>query len=89
MAARTESFRLVRSEDLYVRERGVMHHSEKQQLVYWLCPCGCDGVVGITVAPGGWTMAEEDGVPTISPSILHHNCGAHYFIRGGRVEWCG
>lgn len=89
MAERTDSYRLVRSEDLFVRESGVMHYCEKAQKITWRCPCGCGFVVGTPVGPGGWTFEEANGVATLSPSIATQPCGAHYFIRGGRVEWCG
>lgn len=25
----------------------------------------------------------------LHPELATQPCGAHYFIRGGRVEWCG
>jgi hypothetical protein len=78
----------VTAADLYTRETGVMLYDAATGMAHWRCPCGCGDLVGIRVGPGGWTLEEGPNGATISPSILHHNCGAHYFIRNGRVEWC-
>jgi hypothetical protein len=51
---------------------------------YWFIGCPtCKG-------PGALakhTVTEHDGLITVSPSILC-GCGAHYFIRQNKIEWC-
>ena len=51
-----------------------------------ICPCGCGNVVVTPInMPSAWSYSEgEDGLPTLNPSILNP-CGAHYFIRDGRI----
>lgn len=56
-----------------------------------------------SIGAGGWTFDGNLDAPTFSPSVLHHAHGGvvdgpnefkpqvqcHYFIRAGRIEFCG
>ena len=37
-----------------------------------------------------WKLAVgEDGKPSLSPSVWRRrDCGCHFWLKGGRVDWC-
>lgn len=57
------------------------------------CPCGCGRTIELLLieeAEPRWKLTvESDGRPTLSPSVwLKDGCKSHFWLRGGRVEWC-
>lgn len=58
-----------------------------------LCPCGCGEKISLNTLPDDsprWTLEEHDGVPSIRPSVWRRvGCRSHFFLRRGRIEWCG
>lgn len=57
------------------------------------CPCGCGDTIELLVideARPRWDVAlDRDGRPTLSPSVWRKKgCRSHFWLRGGRVEWC-
>lgn len=60
----------------------------------FVCPCGCQKVVWLNLLRGHrprWSVSvSERGVPTVSPSVNRHvGCKSHFFLRSGRIVWCG
>jgi hypothetical protein len=57
-----------------------------------LCP-RCKDHIQIQTARGksNWVLRDDWlNRPTIHPSVWETNaCGAHFFVRQGRVVWCG
>jgi len=59
-----------------------------------LCPCGCESVIHLSLIPTerpSWKVFfAKDGSPTLTPSVCRTNgCGSHFFLREGRILWCG
>ncbi|MDN3563719.1 DUF6527 family protein [Paeniroseomonas aquatica] len=57
------------------------------------CPCGCGDTIELLVideAKPRWDIAlDGNGRPTLSPSVWRKKgCRSHFWLRGGRVEWC-
>jgi hypothetical protein len=56
-----------------------------------VCPrCGDHIQLQTAQARSSWSLARDWlHRPTISPSVWEKNsCGAHFFVRKGRVVWC-
>lgn len=69
---------------------GVAYLPADKSAVGFLCPCGCGREVFLPLdGEHGrqWRLESVDPL-TISPSILDKGCGAHYFIRAGKVDFC-
>lgn len=77
---------------------GIMWEDEECGKVLFICPCGCGSRSEIPVNPDfwgknqSWSLEKDiEGRPTLSPSIWSQKerggCGAHYFIRDGKVQW--
>ena len=69
-----------------------IHQVQGGYIIFFICPCGCGEVSrlyhGVIGPPHEWDLDRE--TITISPSINNpKGCKAHYFIRNGKVEWCG
>tara|TARA_R110002051_G_scaffold73558_1_gene133589 strand:- start:5330 stop:5665 length:336 start_codon:yes stop_codon:yes gene_type:complete len=57
------------------------------------CPCGCGDRLELLLVPEAkprWTVISPDGAPpSLHPSVWRQSgCGAHFWIRDGRVHWC-
>src|SRR6478752_6425041 len=69
-----------------VGENGHLWH------VVLVCPCGCGEQIALNLLTDDspcWTLSEASGVPTLHPSVWRHvECRSHFFLRGGRIEWC-
>ena len=59
--------------------------------VAYLCPCEKHHLIMLPIKPrdNGWEYTENDGKPTMNPSIFTHGplCESHYFIRDGEFVW--
>ena len=58
------------------------------------CPGGCGQVLHMNLIADTtpvWRLVEHpDGTATLSPSVWRQEgCGCHFWLRRGRVEWCG
>jgi hypothetical protein len=56
------------------------------------CPKGCGHALSMNLLPAEhpcWTLeVHDDRTATLSPSIWRkHDCGCHFFLRRGRIEW--
>lgn len=62
----------------------------------WLrfrCPCGCGEELALNLMRSHhpcWTatLHDLDGTMSVSPSVDSTSCGAHFWIRHNRVDWC-
>lgn len=78
-------------------EPGVIYVEADGKSIAYLCPCGgthpdkdCQKYVQTIPIDGsrGWSFQDNNGVPTISPSIFRKPPdGCHYFITNGLVQW--
>lgn len=64
-----------------------------QKWAYLRCPCGCGEVIMLSLnharRPRWSVTIDARGRPTIYPSVRQiAGCFSHFWIRGGRVEWC-
>ena len=66
---------------------GVLYVSRAAGKAIHRCPCRCGAASITSIAAAGWEFTQVDNVPSLSPSILNQPCGAHYFIRDGKVVW--
>ncbi len=58
-----------------------------------LCPCGCGRILHMNLLPDDrpcWSLTRHaDGTATLHPSVWRtKDCGAHFWFRHGRVQWC-
>ena len=78
---------------------GIIYVEYDLKSISYICPCNgthqdgdCSRWLQSIPIDGsrGWSFKDENGVPTISPSIFRNPSknGCHYFIRSGKVEWC-
>lgn len=66
-------------------ETDVLYVSNTFEIAMHLCACGCGFKTVTPLNPGEWKLTSG---PTLSPSIGQRICGAHYWIRGGKIVWC-
>ena len=57
------------------------------------CPGGCGQIISLSLNPSRrprWSFGSDFWTrPAIEPSVHQRNaCGCHFWIRGGRVDWC-
>lgn len=65
-----------------VLEFGKIYYSEEYLTSCHSCLCGCGQQICIPIKPGEWTLTENNGKVSISPSLLQrHGCKSHYIIR--------
>ena len=74
-----------------IRE-GEMWISMEHGTINLRCPCGCGSLTVLTLDPSRWQLYFDgedvtiEGNPT-SSIWTAAECGSHYFIREGKVEW--
>jgi|SRR5579862_2668756 len=59
-----------------------------------VCPCGCGELLHLSLLPEDcptWSLSVDGrDLPTLYPSVWRKDgCRSHFFLRGGRVVWCG
>jgi hypothetical protein len=59
-----------------------------------LCPEGCGIVINLNLLPDDhpcWHLTvDAGGKPTLHPSVWRREgCRTHFFVRAGRIDWCG
>jgi hypothetical protein len=64
------------------------HYSRRFEMAALSCACGCGHRVMLNLLDQHQLDLEE-GLPTVSPSILVSDapCLSHFFIRRGQVQW--
>jgi Family of unknown function (DUF6527) len=60
----------------------------------FLCPCGCGSVIYASLVDRSsphWRLRRHfGGAVTLQPSVRRtKGCRSHFWLRRGRVEWCG
>jgi len=58
---------------------------------YFLCPCGCKTVAGITINPpdpNGLEWNEDENHPTVRPSIDINHGHWHGYLAEGKFKLC-
>lgn len=84
------------SEAKYVGERKIWPKGSHGDVGYWLlqgpnkrwmmaCP-RCGEIVGLY---DHQVTVDADGIVTISPSVGHTSCKAHYYVRQGKIQVLG
>ncbi len=72
-------------------EEGKLYISEKYKTATHLCACGCKCKTITPLKEGEWTMTNNNGSITLSPSIGNFSgenpYHAHYFIRDNKILW--
>lgn len=65
-----------------------LHYSRRFEMAALACACGCGHRVMLNLLDQHH-LVMEDGLPTVTPSILVADapCLSHFYIRRGRVEW--
>ena len=92
---RTDSYEGLLSASAHKRgEYWLVHCSDSSPKggLIGLCPGVCGRFLYLNIDAGAgpsWShKVEEDGTLTISPSVRDMKCGAHFWMRKGRVEFC-
>ncbi len=72
----------------------VVGEGEHRWFVALLCPCGCGATVQVSLLPDAeprWRLVEHaDKTISLQPSVCGRiGCQSHFFLRRGRIEWCG
>jgi hypothetical protein len=66
--------------------------NEKKKWLRFVCPCGCGAVLALNLMRSQtpcWTVQEhEDGSISVQPSVDAQKCGAHFWVRRNRIDWC-
>lgn len=57
------------------------------------CPCDCGAILHMNLLPDThprWRLTlHDDKTVTLHPSVWRtKDCGSHFFVRRGRIEWC-
>lgn len=58
---------------------------------FFKCPCGCGQQVVLNLMKSHhpvWRVVQEEGGPSVYPSVDSTTCGAHFLVRGGSIVWC-
>lgn len=68
-------------------EQGKLYVADKLQATAHLCGCGCGDRVVLAIDSTGWRYSENEGRPTLVPSIgnLGLPCKSCYRIHDGRI----
>lgn len=71
-------------------EEGMLYISREFEVAIHKCCCGCGQETVMPFGTHGWTLTEQDGKVTFSPSIGNFQipCRSHYWIKDNRVIWC-
>lgn len=72
-------------------EDGVLYISTEYATVSHKCLCGCGKEVVTPLSPTDWTLTFDGETIGLDPSVGNWSlpCRSHYWIRRGRVQWCG
>lgn len=65
-------------------EFGKIYYSEKYHGSNHLCLCGCGQECYLPIMKNEWSLVDDNGKVTITPSILQRfECKSHYIITNG------
>jgi hypothetical protein len=64
----------------------------KQKWLIFKCPCGCGQEVALNLMSAHFPHWRVDvhtsQLFNVHPSVDATSCGAHFWLRDGRVSWC-
>jgi hypothetical protein len=75
---------------------GILYVSMEYGVCIHFCACNC-GQQSVTpfYTPDlyrdlhhRWEFKNEDGLISLSPSILNYGCNAHYYLVRNEIKWC-
>jgi hypothetical protein len=95
---KTEAYTLVRTETRPDKDRigegkfWVEYRDDVPRWAYCLCPCGCHGLVMMSLYTNHeehWIFtADYDDLPTVTPVIRRKTgCRSQFYIQSGKVLW--
>jgi hypothetical protein len=66
-------------------EDGIIYISLEYRCAIHLCACGCKNKTVTPLKDGEWTLTDNNGKITMTPSIGNHYfaCRSHYIITDG------
>lgn len=94
----TSKVRVVRGDTLPAvlprRDLVLLQDDGEDWSVGFLCPCGCGDTLELALLPEvkpNWKLTVDiRGRPTLHPSIWRTvGCQSHFWVRSGRIVWCG
>lgn len=69
----------------------IFHTGGKPKWAYLLCPCGCSRQIALNLMPSQrpvWCVSIRTETDfSIFPSVDSTTCGAHFWLRSGRITW--
>lgn len=76
-------------------EPGELMIGHKQEIVKFLCPCGCGSEIDLFEEAyfprkgKNWTITVNDNKVTLHPSVnmVNHKCKSHFWIVKNKVVW--
>lgn len=91
-APRLKAFKVVELPDRIEAGRIYLVGENEPWQAAFQCPCGCEAVIQLSLIPEdrpSWTASvHKDGTVTLFPSVWRkRGCKAHFFLRGGKVDW--
>jgi len=70
----------------------IFNDSGKPKWAYFMCPCGCGQQLALNLMPTQlphWRVSIlSDTDFSVLPSVDSTTCGAHFWLRNGRITWC-
>ena len=70
----------------------IVESGGKQKWALLRCPCGCNEELALNLMRSHrpvWQVAVNDaGLASLHPSVHSTKCGAHFWVKDGRVIWC-
>jgi hypothetical protein len=101
LASRKEQrFKLIDFDDraaaaLAARQSGIAAIVRGGKGYKWLiftCPCGCNQQIALNLmlshSPHWKVEAQTRSIFSVHPSVDATQCGAHFWLRDGKVIWC-
>jgi hypothetical protein len=72
-------------------EEGVLYISREFEIANHLCACGCRGQTVTPFGERGWTLTDNQGKVSLTPSIGNfmgeNPYHAHYYITENKIQW--
>lgn len=82
------------SESFRLAEPGVailVRYDGHDKWLRFRCPEGCGDTIMLDLSKNRrphWTVSlSPGGTLSVHPSIINHNCGAHFLVRENRIIW--
>ncbi len=70
----------------------VVQMGKSKKWVVLKCPCGCRDTLALNLMQShqpAWRLTvERFGKASLFPSVHASSCGAHFWLKKGRIIWC-